>query len=200
MQIRAKVFDQPLNPLVAVLTLGIFGSTLLIDLGGLASGLHLFGVIAHADMTMGLLAGAVAVVAAFIDRLATPPGPARIVNARVAIALATMLGLFTLVWALRFGADRPNAGLVLLELLGFAAGTAGAWLSRTRPATGPMTVPFRFPSVTVPPATVPPATVPPATVPSATMPAAGRRPRSDFAARSIPALRQSTVPLSVLMR
>jgi hypothetical protein len=110
-----------------------------------------------------------------------------VVNARVAISLGTMLGLFMIVWALRFGADRPNTGLLLLELLGFAAGTLGAWLSRTRPVSGPMTEPLRLPVAAV-------------SLRTASASAARPTETAEFATRSVAALRQSTVPLSVLMR
>src|SRR5215208_2846148 len=110
--------------MLTVLPLGIIGSAVLVDMGALISGSHLFGRMGHADLTVGLLAGVVSLSAILIDLLTAPVGGA----ARQALSLVAgltggMIATFMVIWSVRVDGDRSPNGLVfLLEVLALAAG------------------------------------------------------------------------------
>lgn len=129
---RAKVLGQPLNPLLTVLPLGILGSAVLVDLGALISGSHLFGRLAQADLAVGLLAGLVSLCAVLIDLITVPAGSvARQILSVVATLTGSMVATFTVLWSVRLDGDGTGSGgALLLELLALAAGILGAGLAR----------------------------------------------------------------------
>ena len=128
---RARVLGQPLNPMLTVLPLGIIGSAVLVDMGALISGSHLFGRMGHADLTVGLLAGVVSLSAILIDLLRSGRWCRRQALSLVAGLTGGMIATFMVIWSVRVDGDRSPNGLVfLLEVLALAAGVVGAWLVR----------------------------------------------------------------------
>jgi uncharacterized membrane protein len=133
MRTRARVLGEQLNPLLTVLPLGMLGSAVLFDFGGLIGRFGFFAHVALWDMAAGLIASLVTVVILLVDLIPAPTGSdARRVLGTETAAVGSMAILFLIVWAERSGGDRAgNAGLFVVEVFALAVGLAGAVLARS---------------------------------------------------------------------
>jgi uncharacterized membrane protein len=129
---RARVQGQPINPLLALLALGIFFNVVLLDAGAIIVDFSFFGLVAFWSMLAGLFAALPAAVIAVLDMLAAPTdAPIRSKVLRYGLADLVVVGLFAVVWFGRLAGDRTGNGWFLaVETLGLAVGVTGFWLAR----------------------------------------------------------------------
>jgi uncharacterized membrane protein len=119
-----RVLHRGLHPLLSTLPLCFFGGAVLVDLGALVSGFHLFGQIAYWVVTAALLVGLITSTALLVDFTTSPVGSvAHRVRGVASAAITGVVVAFTLAWYVR--GDSPSGGVVLLETVSFLAGLLG---------------------------------------------------------------------------
>lgn len=120
--------SRQISPLLTALPLGLLGSVILFDIGALMSGNPFFADVAYWVLTIGLVAGLLVDTVLLVNITSGPVGLVqRRVLGVVSGAMTGMITAFALVWWLRTdGAAGGNLALLLVELVAYGAGIAGA--------------------------------------------------------------------------
>lgn len=143
----ARAQGEPINPLLALLALGIFFNVVLLDAGAIVANFSFFGLVAFWSMLAGLFAALPAAVLAVLDMLSAPTdAPIRSKIFRYGLADIILVGLFAVVWFGRLaGAREGNGWFLAVETLGLAAGVTAFWLARRAEAANEAAAPARRP-------------------------------------------------------
>jgi len=130
MESRVKLAGHPAHPMLIVFPLGLLSTALVFDVIYLLTDLTRWTEVAYYLVGAGLIGGAVAAVAGWVDWAAIPRGTrAKRVGLVHGVGNVIVLGLFVLSWLLR----RPNPSLppteaIAAALVGIVLLTATAWL------------------------------------------------------------------------
>lgn len=132
MELRRTLQGRQISPLLTALPLGLLGSVILFDVGALLSAMAFFAEVSYWVLTFGLVAGLLVDTVLLVNITSGPLGPVQ--RRALGVVSAAMTGMavaFALVWWLRTdGPAGTNAGLLVLELVAFSAGVAGASYGR----------------------------------------------------------------------
>lgn len=130
MESRARLFGHPIHPMLIVFPLGLFATSVIFDIIGLATHAGMWHVTALYLIGAGVIGGLVAAVFGFIDYLAIPGGTrAKRIGRIHGLANAVVVVLFSVSWYLRI--PDPPAPQTLALILSFAAvaiGLVSGWL------------------------------------------------------------------------
>ncbi len=129
MRTPASVLGHPIHALSIPLPLGSLSIAVLVDILNLVDERQIWKDAAYVFIGLGILAGLIVAIPGLIDWLSIPEDhPAKRVGIVHALSNVTGLGLFTISWFLRYGADDNWSGTAMVfSLLGLAALVLGGW-------------------------------------------------------------------------
>lgn len=121
-----------IHPMLVVFPLGLLATAVVFDVIHLATDRSGFALAAGYAIAAGVVGGAVAAAAGWIDWFAIPAGTrAKAVGLRHGLVNAVVLALFAVSWLLRAGADddwEPGVAALVLSFAGAALSGLGGWL------------------------------------------------------------------------
>lgn len=125
-----KLFGHYIHPILIVVPLGAFVSSVIFDIVHLFTGNPEYAKVAYWTIVVGILGGVAAGPFGMLDWASLPAGTrAKRVGLRHALATGAMLALFIASWLLRSGdPGEPTGAAVAISLLGLASGAVGGWL------------------------------------------------------------------------
>lgn len=130
MQSRLRVQGHPIQPMLVTFPFGLFVCAVVFDLTDVLGGPAFLGLVGYWTAVAALFAAALTAVAGMVDLWDAPADRTRATAVTFNLLNAAMAGLFLVSCLVR--ADSPQRGasamLLVVELVGLAAGTAGVRL------------------------------------------------------------------------
>jgi uncharacterized membrane protein len=132
MKTRARIHGEPLNPIFALLPVGLLALAVLSDLAAALTGFTVVGTLAFWNLGAAVIAALPATAVALFDVSEVPSwSRAKSVVMRYGLTVSGMTLLTLFCFAARWGGDHGGTpALVLLQVAALGLGISGAWWAR----------------------------------------------------------------------
>jgi uncharacterized membrane protein len=131
MESRAKLLGHPIHPMLVVLPLGLFITSVIFDGWYMWRGNATFAVVAYWNIAGGIIGGLLAAVFGLIDWIAIPNGTrAKRIGLLHGGSNVLVVAMFAFVWWTRSNAadTAPTATLFAIEVIALLLGSLAGWL------------------------------------------------------------------------